>query len=107
MHPHIEHMAGFLYGTALSDVVLSHEGKEMANTGCEVRFRHLGLTPEMALENAETAELSEDDCDGIAAYADSGSGLWDRDLSLLDGVGQVRAGSARPGRAAQPADHGP
>lgn len=50
------------------------------------RRRHLGLTPEMALERAETAGLEDDDCAAIVAYAASGTGLWDRDVSLLDGV---------------------
>jgi hypothetical protein len=49
MRPHIEHVLAFLYGTdPFNDRVLSYEGQAMADTGCEVRFRHLGLTPEMA-----------------------------------------------------------
>jgi hypothetical protein len=33
----------------------------MTETGCTVSIRHLGLTPEMALERAETAELTQAD----------------------------------------------
>jgi len=96
MRPHIEHVSAFLYGTAGNPRVLAHQGKTMADTGCDVRFRHLGLTPEMALEHAETAELSAADCDGIAAYAASGTGLWDRDLSLLDGVAKFELEALDP-----------
>lgn len=86
MRPHIEHVSAFLFGTAGNAEVLEHKGETMAGTGCDVRFRHLGLTPEMALERAETAGLEDDDCAAIVAYAASGTGLWDRDVSLLDGV---------------------
>jgi hypothetical protein len=40
----------------------------------------------MALARAETAELSQADQDAIAAYAASGTDIWTRDLTLLDGV---------------------
>jgi hypothetical protein len=96
MRPHIEHVSAFLYGTAGNTQVLGYRGKTMADTGCEVRFRHLGLTPQMALERAETADLSQADCDGIAAYAASGTGLWDRDLSLLDGVAKFELEALDP-----------
>ena len=58
----------------------------MADTGCTARFWHLGLSPEMALERAELAELSAADQRAIAAYAASGDDLWSRDLARLDGV---------------------
>lgn len=96
MRPHIEHVSAFLFGTAGNATVLAHQGQTMADTGCDVRFRHLGLTPEMALERAETAGLSAADCAAIAAYRDSGTGLWDRDVSLLDGVAKFELEALDP-----------
>ena len=90
VRPHMEHVSAFLYGTSDNKKVLAWEvdGKlvPMAETGCQVTFIHLGLTPEMALARAETAELSQADQDAIAAYAASGTDIWTRDLTLLDGV---------------------
>ena len=68
------------------DGVLSYEGKVMAHTGCTASFWHRGLSPEMALERAELAELDDLDQRAIAAYAASGYDLWSRDLAPLDGV---------------------
>jgi hypothetical protein len=96
MRPHVEHVSAFLYGTAGNSEVLAYEGKTMADTGCEVRFRHLGLTPEMALEHAETADLTEADTEAITAYAESGTSLWDRDLALLDGVAKFELEALDP-----------
>jgi hypothetical protein len=96
--PHIEHVAAFLYGTAGNKQVLAYEGQQMAGTGASVSFRHLGLSPEMALAQAETAELSGADQAAIAAYAVSGDGLWDRDLDLLDGVAKFELEVLDPAR---------
>ena len=96
MRPHIEHVAAFLYGTAGNKKVLSYQGKQMADTGSSVSFRHLGLTPEMALAQAETAGLRQADQEAIAAYAASGTGLWDRDVALLDGVAKFELEALDP-----------
>jgi hypothetical protein len=95
--PHAEHLAAFLYGLLPGcDAVLSYEGKVMADTGCTARFWHLGLSPEMALERAELAELDDLDQRAIAAYAASGDELWSRDLALLDGVARFELEAVNP-----------
>jgi len=96
MRPHIEHVSAFLYGTAGNETVISYQDQQMADTGCTVTFRHLGLTPELALERAETADLTAADTDAIAAYAASGTNLWDRDLDLLDGVAKFELEALSP-----------
>ena len=76
--------------------VLGYEGKVMADTGCTGRFWHLGLSPEMALDRAELAELDDLDQRAIAAYAASGVDLWSRDLALLDGVARFELEAVNP-----------
>jgi hypothetical protein len=107
VRPHIEHVAAFLYGSR-KDGQLIDTGQQilawevdgelvtMAQTGATVSFRHLGLTPQMALERAGTAELTQAGTDAIAAYADSGEDIWDRDLSLLDGVAKFELEAMDP-----------
>ena len=101
VRPHIENVAAFLYGTAGNEEVLATRTPDgelvtMAETGCTASFAHLGLSPQMALERAETAELSEADTEAIAAYADSGEDAWSRDLDLLDGVAKFELEAMDP-----------
>ena len=85
MRPHLENVRAFLYGLNGSKV-LRYQGKTLADTGCTMTFEHLGLGPEMALAKAETAELTDEDLVKIRAYRDSGTDIWSRDLSLLNGA---------------------
>jgi hypothetical protein len=107
VRPHIEHVAAFLYGSRKHGKLIRADQKvlawpvdgrlvTMAQTGCTVSFRHLGLTPQMALERAETAELTQADTDAIAAYAASGEDIWDRDLALLEGVARFELEAMNP-----------
>jgi hypothetical protein len=107
VRPHIEHVAAFLHGSRKDGQLIGPEQKvlawrvngrpvTMAQTGATVSFRHLGLTPQMALDRAETAGLSQADQDAIRRYAASGDGLWDRDLALLDGVAKFELEAMDP-----------
>ena len=92
LRPHIEHVSAFCYGTAGNDAVASCDGKTVEDAGATVSFRHLALTPQMALELVET----EADRAGIADYIDSGDDIWDRDLDLLGGVQKVETEALDP-----------
>lgn len=93
VRPHLENVAAFLYS---GDPLASYRHKVMADTGCIVTFEHLGLSPEMALARAETAELTADDQRKIRAYRDSGTDIWSRDLRLLKGAAKFELEAMNP-----------
>ena len=93
LRPHLEHVAAFLYGVdPKNDRVVAIEDETIEDTGANVSFRHLALTPEMARGLAET----DTDRDRIDAYTASGSDVWDRDLSLLHGVQKIETEALDP-----------
>lgn len=72
VRPQIEHVATLLYGTGGNEKILAWRGVTMAQTGATASFRHLGLTPQMALERAEADELSRVDQDATAVTRPAG-----------------------------------
>ncbi|MPZ60100.1 MAG: hypothetical protein GEU93_02155 [Propionibacteriales bacterium] len=97
LRPHIEHVSAFLYGTADNKQVLAIEDDAGALTRMEdiaptVSFRHLGLTPEMAIGLVET----EQDRERIDGYIASGSDIWDRDLDLLEHMQKIETEALDP-----------
>ena len=95
VRPHMENIGAFLYGLG-GDYLVNYKHKTMADTGCTMTFEHLGLSPEMALARAETAELTAVDQRKIRAYRDSGTDVWSRDLALLRGAAKFELEAVNP-----------
>jgi hypothetical protein len=91
LRPHIEHVSAFLYGTdRRNDAVITYDDPTAALPA--VSFDHLLLTPEDALELAET----EAERERVQAYFDSGTDPWTRDLKLLTGLRKIETEALDP-----------
>jgi hypothetical protein len=92
MRPHLEHLAAFLYGTAGNEEVLAIDGRSIMETDASVSFRHLALTPDLALNIVEDLH----DRDRIEDYMLSGHDVWSRDLDLLADVQKIETEALNP-----------
>lgn len=92
LRPHLENVSAFTYGTAGNEYVIAHEGTVIDQTDAKVSFEQIGLTAVQALDH-----LDDDlDVEVVRAYVGSGVGLWDRDLTLLDGVQKIETEAMNP-----------
>jgi hypothetical protein len=92
LRPHVEHLAAFLYGNQpRNNRVLGYSGTRMDELVAHAWFQHIAVTPELALGLIEPGDQQP-----VRSYIESGSGLWDRDASLLAGVRKVELEAIHP-----------